>query len=579
MASSYRLDSAASYEGRYMYVTCAQTKDVSSNTSTIVWTLTVDGGESNNYTTGPTTLTINGVQVYNAPKKDWSSYEFPAVKGSVSGVLNIAHDSQGNAAVNVTLSTNIYTGVIKTASGTWNLDSIPRQATLTAAPNFNDEENPTITYTNPAGTSVTSLQACIANSTGGVVYVPYRDISKTGTSYTFSLTSAERQTLQNAASTSNTLSVRFYIKTVVGGSTLYSSLAKTLTIKDGSVIIAPSVVDVNTATVALTGDKNKLIKYFSNASCTLGAQARKGATLTGQSIKNGANTISAASGTFNAVESGKFVFSATDSRQNTVEQTVTKTLIEYVKLTCNISEAAPDASGKLTFKVNGNYFSGSFGTSNNSLTVQYRYKVAGGSYGSWQSMSASVSGSSYTATVNITGLDYKTNYVFEARATDKLTTINSEVKQVKTLPVFDWSKDDFAFNVPVSIEGDTITDFVIEQGTTSMGSNGTWYWRKWKSGRADCYGCRNYGNMGVSTAWGSLYRSESFAQSFPSGLFNAIPDVIDITFRASNFGAWIAKHEASAPSSTSSGGFIVVRPASATLSQAYISFNIIGRWK
>ena len=230
MASTFTLNSATNYDGRYMYVSCTQTKDIGTNTSTISWTLTVTGGNSNNYNTGPTTLTINGVQAYYAPKKTWDTYEFPAVKGSVSGTTKVSHNSQGEATITVSLSTAIYTGVLKTASNSWTLDSIPRQATLTAAPNFNDEENPTITYSNPAGNSVTTLQACISNPEGTVIYAAYRDISKTGTSYTFSLTRAERTALRKAVTSGNTASVKFYVRTVIGGNTFWSNLSKTFSL-------------------------------------------------------------------------------------------------------------------------------------------------------------------------------------------------------------------------------------------------------------------------------------------------------------------------------------------------------------
>jgi hypothetical protein len=176
-------------------------------------------------------------------------------------------------------------------------------------------------------------------------------------------------------------------------------------------------------------------------------------------------------------------------------------------------------------------------------------------------------------------LSYDKSYVFQCRAVDKLATIASGQYTVRLLPIFDWGENDFNFNVPVSFQGEQMVDFIVEQGTASMGSNGTWYWSKWKSGKAECYGVRNYGNMAVTTAWGGLYRSESFNQSLPSGLFNATPAVINIEYRGSNYGGWIAKHEATTPSATNSGGFIVVRPASATISQAYIGFHVIGRWK
>ena len=83
----------------------------------------------------------------------------------------------------------------------------------------------------------------------------------------------------------------------------------------------------------------------------------------------------------------------------------------------------------------------------------------------------------------------------------------------------------------------------------------------------------------VNPNWGGLYRSSTFTHSLPSGLFVATPEVIDISFRNGSYGGWIIRHEESAPSEYSTGSFAIVRPASATISQAYISFNIIGRWK
>ena len=113
-------------------------------------------------------------------------------------------------------------------SQTVTLDTIPRQANITGAPNFTDEDNPTITYSNPAGNSVNSLQACVALN--GYLDILYRDIPKTGTSYTFYFTEAERENLRKAAATSNTFTATFYVKTKIGDKTYHSTLKKTLTI-------------------------------------------------------------------------------------------------------------------------------------------------------------------------------------------------------------------------------------------------------------------------------------------------------------------------------------------------------------
>ena len=99
---------------------------------------------------------------------------------------NILHDTDGTKTVSWSWSCATGTQVLGTVtdSGSRRLTDIPRNAVIVSAPNFNDEENPTITYNNPAGDIVSSLQACIS-LTGAAADIPYRDISKTGTSYTF----------------------------------------------------------------------------------------------------------------------------------------------------------------------------------------------------------------------------------------------------------------------------------------------------------------------------------------------------------------------------------------------------------
>lgn len=47
-------------------------------------------------------------------------------------------------------------------------------------------------------------------------------------------------------------------------------------------------------------------------------------------------------------------------------------------------------------------------------------------------------------------------------------------------------------------------DYIVEQGTTE--SDGiTWTWRKWYSGRAECWGTTDEITTNCATAWGSSY--------------------------------------------------------------------------
>ena len=284
--------------------------------------------------------------------------------------------------------------------------------------------------------------------------------------------------------------------------------------------LSPTVVDNNSTTIALTGDNTKFIKYYSNAAVETGAEARDSATLVSQKITCGSKSISSGSGTIKKVEGGTFKFSATDSRDYTTSQTVTKTLINYVKLTCSMTASAASTSGVAELKISGNYWNGNFGATNNTLTVQYRYKEQGGSYSDWTDSSASIDNSkhTYSATVTISGLNYLNAYTFQARAIDKLATVRSTEQTRKTVPVFDWGAEDFNFNVPVSFSAGVanitqlgIADYIVEQRMFSVTENGyTCHkrYRVWNSGLIENWLMIEYNTaVPITTAWGSIFRS------------------------------------------------------------------------
>lgn len=434
--------------------------------------------------------------------------------------FRVAHNADGtkSTAVNVNGSISGTTLSATYLSGTITLPSIPRQATITNAPDFNDEQNPTISYTNKAGNTVSSLQACISLD-GSKDDIAYRDISKTGSSYTFNLTDAERKILR-AATTSKSRTIKFFVRTVLNGTTYHSSLSKTFSMINANPTLAPTVIDVDSATVALTGNNERIIKYFSNAQFTTGAKAIKESTLVSQKITCGGKSSTAASGTLTDVESGNFEFTATDSRGFTTTQTVKKTIVEYVKLTCNIEPSTPTAQGGMTLTIRGNYFNGGFGAKNNILYVHYRVKENDGTYGDWTQIPATLSGNSYTANITLSGLNYQSKYTFQGRASDLLMMLDSAEKSVKSTPVFDWSKDDFAFNVPVYIQGQHLRDYIFEEGTVSG-----WNYRKWHSGILECWTTLNL-NTAVATAYGNgFYNGTTLSKGFPSGAFLAKPFV------------------------------------------------------
>lgn len=363
----------------------------------------------------------------------------------------VTHNNDGTKSIDISANfTSTPWGWNGTAYASATLPTIPRHASITAAPNFNDEENPTINYSNPAGNAITSIQACIADASGEII-VPYRDIPKNGSSYTFELTDEEREKLRWATINSNTLAVQFYVTSVIGGTTKWSSSNKILTIVNAMPEIVVSAKDTGGYSVPLTGNENKIIKGFNYVNVSMTSTSKKGSTIKSQTITNGSQKINGSSGGFTNTEDNIFVFSATDSRGNTVTKNITLDMVDYIKLTCNLKTKNPTADGNMAFKISGNYFNGNFGAVGNNLEVAFRYKENDGEYSEWLAAEPipTISGNTYETTINLTGLNYRSTYTLQARAIDKTITLETKEKKVRTIPVYDWGENDFQFNVDI----------------------------------------------------------------------------------------------------------------------------------
>lgn len=230
-------------------------------------------------------------------------------------------------------------------------------------------------------------------------------------------------------------------------------------------IISATVEDTNSATVYLTTGKTSgtsftLIKYHSNALAKMVATPQSGATINEDTyvIRNGSRIGYGASCVFEGAENNVFTFSAEDNRGLAGTRTITATMIDYVRLTCNIGNNRPDTSGNMTLTCSGNFFNGSFGAVSNSLSVRFTYECSDGSSGAG-TMKTTISDDTYTASATLSGLDYQASYSFYITAEDELETVTSSTYGVKSKPVYHWGEKDFTFEVPVTFNGDDTTVF------------------------------------------------------------------------------------------------------------------------
>lgn len=448
-----------SYDGRYYELSWTGSQSIADNETEISWTLTAKGGNSAWYAERTLEVVIDGDSEYSKTARE------VRYKGEVaSGTKTLKHnDTTGAKSFKISLRAAVYKESVNcTGSKTFTLDTIPRKATVVSAPDFDDTENPTITYQNLIGNGIDKLEACIS-LTGAKSDIAYREISKTGTSYKFNLTDAERKLLLQNTTGANSRSIRFYVRTTISGTTYLHYLAKTFSVKDPEPTLSPTIIDSGSVSKTLTGDENTFIKGYNVANIDIGATLKKEATIKSVKITNGTKTLNTASGNMYSVETDTFNITLTDSRNNTVTQTVKKKFINYINPTCNMDVGILNAEGETTLKVSGVCFKGSFGAVTNQTIVQYRYKEDDSNYTSWRTTAAAqYSGNNYTADIELTGLDYKKAYTFQTRFIDSIHNASTEPAiesveiKVKSVPVADWSKNDFNFNVPINYQNERL---------------------------------------------------------------------------------------------------------------------------
>ena len=177
---------SAAYDGRYLQLDISESVNVVGNSSTLSWTLTSTGGASTYYTIDTTTVTINGTTVYSKGRTYWDDRVFPAKKGSVSGTITVAHDSNGSktiaksGSVTVTLSVTDSRGYTAETSQTVTVIPYtkPKISSITLRRTNDIEAEMQLKFSG-------SISAVTVNGTqkNSVVYVRYRYRKTSESSY------------------------------------------------------------------------------------------------------------------------------------------------------------------------------------------------------------------------------------------------------------------------------------------------------------------------------------------------------------------------------------------------------------
>lgn len=435
-------------------------QSISNNTST--YTLQSRIYNSTNYYSysGNCYASIDGTQIQNNTNLTFNQGEL--ILGNKT--ITVAHSSDGKCSQYKEAKFRCYGISEQTAGGYFDLPTIPRQATITSAPDFNDEQNPTIKYSNPAGNSVSSLQACIS-FTGATADIKYRDISKTGSSYTFNLTESERELLRTQSKNSKSITVKFYVRTKIGDNTYHSKIDKTLTIVNANPTIqSVSYEDTDSRVINITKNKNVIVKDKSTiAFYGTNMVAYKAATLKSISITlNNVTKTFALSGTSIAnqgyeygttslSQNGNATITITDSRGYTVSKTISITINDYSVVLMPKVELKRLSQTSSTVKLNieGTWFNNKIGETQNVLTLQYGYKESDSSSGfTYVSITPTKTGDKFTYSNNAlrNDLDHNKAYDFVIIVDDKLSNYTYKDNITKGIPTLELGENDARTN-------------------------------------------------------------------------------------------------------------------------------------
>ena len=383
-----------------------------------------------------------------------------------SGETTITHNNDGTKTLNISATAKI-TGISLNISinGDITLPSIARYPILTSAPNFNDEENPTIYYTTSLGFSGATVYGAIY-STSNVAYAYYRPVVVANGSYTFNLTTEERNRLRNASANSNELDVVFYLTTDTGQTQYYSSLQRKLRIVNANPTFTYTTTETNNKIIALLGSSaSSVVQNASVVTVATTPSAKKGATIDAVIVSSEGfrNTDTTSPYSVNVPIKGNTIrIVVGDSRGNTSETLITKTLIPYQPMSIlNLSfERTNPTSSNVLINLEATYYQQTFGSTANVPIVEW--KLDNGSYTTIPSTNYTINNTNHKLTItnyeltNI--LNYQNSGTFTIKISDKLTGTLDSRFVTKGIPTFELGEHDAKVNGDLEVTGNLVAN-------------------------------------------------------------------------------------------------------------------------
>lgn len=396
----------------------------------------------------------------------WCTYVTQNVSGSgywniqTETIMNaesiVRHEEDGTKIVNIGAVANVYgLGMYLSMNGDIELPPIDRYPMIVQSPDFSDEDDPTITYTTSLGFSGASVEAGIFSSDGNTAYADYRAVNVADGSYTFHLTSSERNSLRNSTPDNNNMNVMFKLRTTTTNNEEYFSTSiKTLTIVNAQPTFTYSMSEINSNVSALLGSSaDTIVQNASVVRFVVSPTALKGSSISKVEVIHNNQSYPDTTSPYEIdvpVTDNSFAIRVTDSRNNIKITALTKTLIEYqpVDITSLTMKRQNPTSSNIILNLNAKYYQKTFGSTANVPIV--KWKLNDGSYTTIPSSNYVIDTTNDKLTISnyvlSNALVYTSPGTFTVEISDLLTSDTDARDVIKGIATFDVGEHDLQVN-------------------------------------------------------------------------------------------------------------------------------------
>lgn len=401
-------------------------------------------GSSGNYSGGGTSspVYINGQHI-------GSFSNISAHSNTLIGYLDVIvpHNAEGKATASYTASADTSWNLgDANISGSFTLPTIPRADSIIGPTSGTIGKQVTIITTNNSSTFTHTLRYKFGTLQGTIV-------SGAGNSYTWTIPKDFYTQIPNAKSGVGALWCDTYSGGTLVGSTFISFTAYADEADAKPTVSFSYTTDV--ITQSITGYVDGVIKGVTDINYTITGTAKYSSTISKYYLSKNSSLLQETNskGTITDADSNTYYVAVKDSRGYTsnISTINFEHYVDYIPLSVtNISVTREnELSGKAYLSLTGNYFNGSFGATNNTLTVQLRYKEKGTSV--WKTTSditeeAVILNNTFSITDLLIGENFSTDvsYDIEVIVKDKVNTTG--ITYSKTLaegtPTFRIRKND-----------------------------------------------------------------------------------------------------------------------------------------